>query len=86
MSTHTHTHEALRRDGSLGMGSLADFMFEYGGVLEIRETGAPEAAPPMQLLLLRNLRDGCRNFRMLDIKALWGQGQAPRLASIAPPS
>lgn len=59
---------ALSQAGSHGMGELFGFMFDYAGVLECAEAGTKPGAPKLQLLVLRNLRDGCRGFRMLDIK------------------
>lgn len=53
---------------SEGLEAVFSHMFDYAGVFEAPEEGAPEGAPWKRLLVLRNLRDGCNNFRMLDIK------------------
>lgn len=59
---------SLTKAGSHGMDGLFSFMFDYAGVLECAEEGSAPGAPKLQLLVLRNLRDGCRQLRMLDIK------------------
>jgi len=59
---------ALAKAGNHGMEKLFSFMFDYAGVLECAEAGVPSDAPKLQLLVLRNLRDSCKSFRMLDIK------------------
>eukprot|EP00403_Amphidinium_massartii_P020576 CAMPEP_0178402220 /NCGR_PEP_ID=MMETSP0689_2-20121128/16721_1 /TAXON_ID=160604 /ORGANISM="Amphidinium massartii, Strain CS-259" /LENGTH=678 /DNA_ID=CAMNT_0020023097 /DNA_START=350 /DNA_END=2384 /DNA_ORIENTATION=+ len=46
---------------------LLDFMFEYDGVVEVQTAEDPEGEAK-QLLVLRNLRDGKKHLRMLDIK------------------
>jgi len=58
-------HRRLSRSTSSGLGPLLNFMFEYEGVLEAQAEGG---SAPLQLLVLRNLRDGCKHLRMLDIK------------------
>jgi len=54
------------------MSPLLSFMFEYLGILTAPEKVAPEKAvsdaPPVEMLVMRNLFDGCKNLRMLDIK------------------
>mmetsp|Transcript_25988 Transcript_25988/g.57349 ORF Transcript_25988/g.57349 Transcript_25988/m.57349 type:complete len:743 (-) Transcript_25988:89-2317(-) len=57
----------LAAAGSQGLEHLFQFMFEYLGVLECNEEGF-EQGPPRQLLVLRNLGDGCLKLRLLDIK------------------
>lgn len=59
---------AMSKAGSHGMSSAFGFMFDYAGVLECNEAGVDESTPRLQLLVLHNLRDGCRHLRMLDIK------------------
>lgn len=59
--------EIREKGGSSGVEAMIDFTFEYLGVLEVEEEGA-EADGKKQLLVLRNLRDGREQIRMLDIK------------------
>lgn len=54
--------------GAQGLKALLDFTFEYAGVLTASEEGVPDTEPPKELLVLRNLRDGCAKLRMLDLK------------------
>eukprot|EP00930_Biecheleria_cincta_P088863 TRINITY_DN78124_c0_g1_i1.p1 TRINITY_DN78124_c0_g1~~TRINITY_DN78124_c0_g1_i1.p1 ORF type:complete len:780 (+),score=132.95 TRINITY_DN78124_c0_g1_i1:192-2531(+) len=46
---------------------LAEFMFEYAGILKTHEEGKQQKEP-LELLVLRNLHDGCKKLRLLDIK------------------
>merc|ERR1719422_1020464 len=57
----------IKERGNSGVEAIIGFTFEYLGVLEAEEEGA-EADGKKQLLVLRNLRDGCKQLRMLDIK------------------
>jgi hypothetical protein len=50
-----------------GIVPLLPFMFEYAGVVKAPEAGK-EDEPPRELLVMRNLFDGCKKLRMLDIK------------------
>mmetsp|Transcript_113089 Transcript_113089/g.314794 ORF Transcript_113089/g.314794 Transcript_113089/m.314794 type:complete len:575 (-) Transcript_113089:132-1856(-) len=60
-------HLLLNPDDS-GLRPVLDFMIEYAGVLTAPEEGAKPGAEPLELLVLRNLRDGYKNLRLLDIK------------------
>jgi len=46
---------------------LLQFTFPYAGILTVHEEGQ-EDKKPLDLLVLRNLRDGCAKLRLLDIK------------------
>eukprot|EP00929_Paragymnodinium_shiwhaense_P041056 TRINITY_DN21355_c0_g1_i3.p1 TRINITY_DN21355_c0_g1~~TRINITY_DN21355_c0_g1_i3.p1 ORF type:complete len:566 (-),score=136.74 TRINITY_DN21355_c0_g1_i3:206-1903(-) len=50
-----------------GLERILSYLFEYQGVLTAPEQGKEEE-PPMELLVLRNLFDGAKRLRMLDIK------------------
>eukprot|EP00401_Gymnodinium_catenatum_P023955 CAMPEP_0117583962 /NCGR_PEP_ID=MMETSP0784-20121206/67320_1 /TAXON_ID=39447 /ORGANISM="" /LENGTH=892 /DNA_ID=CAMNT_0005384735 /DNA_START=1 /DNA_END=2679 /DNA_ORIENTATION=- len=47
---------------------LLNFMMEYRGLYTAVEQDAAPGSKPVDLMVLRNLRDGCRSFRMLDLK------------------
>jgi len=52
-----------------GLRDLLSFGFEYAGVLTAPEEGVEEGEDAeRELLVLRNLRDGCSTLRLLDIK------------------
>jgi len=52
-----------------GLRELLSFGFEYAGVLTAPEEGVEEGEDAKrELLVLRNLRDGCSTLRLLDIK------------------
>ena len=52
-----------------GLRDLLAFGFEYAGVLAAPEEGVEEGEDTeRELLVLRNLRDGCSTLRLLDIK------------------
>lgn len=51
-----------------GLKDLLDFAFEYKGVLKAPESGVADTEPELELLVLRNLRDGCETLRLLDLK------------------
>ena len=52
-----------------GLRDLLSFGFEYAGVLTAPEEGVEEEEDAeRELLVLRNLRDGCSTLRLLDIK------------------
>lgn len=56
---------------SQGLRDLLAFAFEYAGVLRAPEEGVAEDDPNgamRELLVLRNLRDGCKGLRLLDLK------------------
>lgn len=58
----------MKKSNADEMGALLDFMFEYEGVLTAPEKDAPAGAKPIEMLVLRNLFDGCEKLRMLDVK------------------
>jgi len=47
---------------------LLDFAFEYAGVLDAWEEGFREGDASLELLVLRNLYDGKKKLRLLDLK------------------
>mmetsp|Transcript_32048 Transcript_32048/g.75158 ORF Transcript_32048/g.75158 Transcript_32048/m.75158 type:complete len:660 (+) Transcript_32048:31-2010(+) len=55
-------------DDTDGLKGVLGFLFEYLGVLVAKEEGAAEDAKPVEMLVLRNLFDGYKSTRMLDIK------------------
>merc|ERR1719284_445023 len=65
LTFYEQSEKIVQQEASM-MKPLLDFMFEYGGVLELK-TELEEGAVK-ELLVLRNLFDGCHKFRMLDIK------------------
>lgn len=57
--------EALEEKKSAILGPLLAFTFEYAGVFTATVEGSKEQK---ELLVMRNLRDGCKSLRMLDVK------------------
>jgi len=57
----------LQKDPDSKMNRLLAFTFEYQGVFGCHEEGW-EHGEKMDLLVLRNLRDGCKRHRMIDLK------------------
>jgi len=51
-----------------GLGPILGFMFEYAGVLSSTVEDSEADSKPRELLVLRNLFDGCRTLRLLDLK------------------
>jgi len=60
--------QALSLRGGHGLEKVFGFMFEYAGVLRCAEVGAASGSQELELLVLQNLRNCCKNLRMLDIK------------------
>lgn len=58
----------LKKGNDPCIACLHEHMMEYAGILTAHEEGAASDAKALDLLVLRNLRDGCRNLRLLDIK------------------
>lgn len=58
----------LRKPGAQGLAPLLGFTFEYAGVLRSFEESSAGARRENELLVMRNLRSGCAQLRMLDIK------------------
>mmetsp|Transcript_100986 Transcript_100986/g.200623 ORF Transcript_100986/g.200623 Transcript_100986/m.200623 type:complete len:738 (-) Transcript_100986:223-2436(-) len=54
--------------GGGGLGPLIKFMFDYAGIASCKVEDAKEDDPPKDLLVLRNLFDGCEKLRLMDIK------------------
>lgn len=60
---------SLRKlSGESDFESLLAFTFEYAGVFTCREAGVSTDAGNLELLVLRNMFDGCTKLRLLDIK------------------
>lgn len=59
--------QVTAKQDTCGIMPLLPFMFEYSGVISVPEAGK-EDEPPRALLVMRNLFDGCKQLRMLDIK------------------
>lgn len=57
----------ISRDLSEGIGLLEPFMFDYLGVLETKTTEWMDEGK-RKLLVMRNLRNDCDKYRMLDLK------------------
>eukprot|EP00931_Biecheleriopsis_adriatica_P064323 TRINITY_DN3911_c0_g2_i1.p1 TRINITY_DN3911_c0_g2~~TRINITY_DN3911_c0_g2_i1.p1 ORF type:complete len:829 (+),score=153.66 TRINITY_DN3911_c0_g2_i1:93-2579(+) len=57
----------LDKSDAKGLLPLLRFAFEYEGILETQEEGQKNNKP-LELLVLRNLHDGCTKLRLLDIK------------------
>uniref|UniRef100_A0A7S4SL66 C2 domain-containing protein n=1 Tax=Alexandrium monilatum TaxID=311494 RepID=A0A7S4SL66_9DINO len=57
-ASQTHLHNS-------GLAPLLSYMLEYAGVVECE---APGEVEPVQMLVMRNLRDACKCLRMLDVK------------------
>eukprot|EP00927_Polykrikos_kofoidii_P000759 TRINITY_DN10290_c0_g1_i1.p1 TRINITY_DN10290_c0_g1~~TRINITY_DN10290_c0_g1_i1.p1 ORF type:complete len:782 (-),score=113.37 TRINITY_DN10290_c0_g1_i1:48-2393(-) len=51
-----------------GLRPLINFMPEYLGILTTLEAGQELNAKPKELLVMRNMLDGCKKLRLLDIK------------------
>lgn len=58
----------LRKPGAQGLAPLLGFTFEYAGVLRSFEEPNAGSRRENELLVMRNLRSGCAQLRMLDIK------------------
>jgi len=59
--------DSKQPDGGALQG-LHRFMFEYAGILSCTVEGAASDDEPTELLVMRNLHDGCQSLRLLDIK------------------
>mmetsp|Transcript_28086 Transcript_28086/g.93282 ORF Transcript_28086/g.93282 Transcript_28086/m.93282 type:complete len:904 (+) Transcript_28086:58-2769(+) len=51
-----------------GLQPLLSFLLDYAGVASCPVEGAHPNEAPNDLLVMRNMRDGCKKLRMLDIK------------------